>query len=60
MCYSTNCWRELATRRKRPLESIILDPGIQELVLEDARDFLASKRWYAERGAFTLDAVIFN
>lgn len=47
---STNCWRELATRRKRPLESIILDPGIRDLVVEDAQDFLASKGWYAERG----------
>lgn len=47
---STNCWRELATRHKRPLNSIILDPGIQELVVEDAQDFLASKTWYAERG----------
>ncbi|KAG1774116.1 P-loop containing nucleoside triphosphate hydrolase protein [Suillus placidus] len=47
---SMNCWRELATRRKRPLDSIILDPGIQELVVEDAQDFLASKEWYAERG----------
>ncbi|KAG1725761.1 P-loop containing nucleoside triphosphate hydrolase protein [Suillus lakei] len=47
---SSNCWRELATRRKRPLDSIILDPGIRELVVEDAQDFLASKGWYAERG----------
>ncbi|KAG2125305.1 hypothetical protein DEU56DRAFT_974111 [Suillus clintonianus] len=47
---SSNSWRELATRRKRPLDSIILDPGIRELVVEDAQDFLASKRWYAERG----------
>lgn len=47
---STNCWRELATRRKRPLDSIILDPGIRELIVDDAEDFLASKRWYAERG----------
>ncbi|KAG1881072.1 P-loop containing nucleoside triphosphate hydrolase protein [Suillus subluteus] len=47
---SSNSWRELATRRKRPLDSIILDPGIRELVVEDAQDFLASKGWYAERG----------
>ncbi|KAG0709438.1 P-loop containing nucleoside triphosphate hydrolase protein [Suillus ampliporus] len=47
---SMNCWRELARRKKRPLDSIILEPGIQELVVEDAKDFLASKEWYAERG----------
>ncbi|KIJ20980.1 hypothetical protein PAXINDRAFT_165785 [Paxillus involutus ATCC 200175] len=47
---SSNCWRDLATRPKRPLNSIILDPGIMELVVEDARDFLGSKSWYSERG----------
>ncbi|KIJ65534.1 hypothetical protein HYDPIDRAFT_88652 [Hydnomerulius pinastri MD-312] len=45
-----NHWRNLATRPKRPLNSIILDPGIQELVVDDARDFLDSKSWYSERG----------
>ncbi|KAG8221043.1 P-loop containing nucleoside triphosphate hydrolase protein [Butyriboletus roseoflavus] len=47
---SANGWRELATRPKRPLSSIILDPGITDLVVEDVRDFLSSKAWYAERG----------
>ncbi|KAF8420910.1 BCS1 N terminal-domain-containing protein [Boletus edulis BED1] len=47
---STDGWRELATRPKRPLNSIILDPGTAELVVEDIRDFLSSKEWYAERG----------
>ncbi|KAF9240606.1 P-loop containing nucleoside triphosphate hydrolase protein [Melanogaster broomeanus] len=47
---STNCWRPLATRPKRPLDSIVLDPGIMELVVEDARDFLRSKSWYCDRG----------
>ena len=32
------------------MKSIILDPGVIELVLNDAKDFLASKEWYAERG----------
>jgi hypothetical protein len=30
--------------------SIVLDPGIKNMLLEDARDFLNSKSWYAERG----------
>ncbi|KAH0836762.1 hypothetical protein J3R83DRAFT_8510 [Lanmaoa asiatica] len=47
---SANGWRELATRPKRPLNSIILDPGISDLVVEDVQDFLSSKEWYAERG----------
>lgn len=43
-------WRCISTRPKRPIRSIILDPGIKNLLLEDARDFLGSKKWYAERG----------
>ncbi len=40
----------MCTQNKRPMKSIILDPGMIELVLNDAKDFLASKDWYAERG----------
>lgn len=32
------------------MRSIVLDPGVKDLLLEDARDFLRSKSWYAERG----------
>ncbi|KAI9440619.1 P-loop containing nucleoside triphosphate hydrolase protein [Lactarius indigo] len=44
------CWNHVASRPKRPLNSIVLDEGIKELLLDDARDFLKSKKWYAERG----------
>lgn len=47
---SSNNWRTVSTRAKRSLESIILDPGVKELLLDDAKDFLASKEWYSERG----------
>jgi hypothetical protein len=30
--------------------SIILDPGVSDLLVDDARDFLESKAWYAARG----------
>ncbi|KAI0349567.1 P-loop containing nucleoside triphosphate hydrolase protein [Trametes cingulata] len=43
-------WKRVSTQHKRPMKSIILDPGVIELVLNDAKDFLASKAWYAERG----------
>ena len=47
---STNAWRHIASRPKRPLNSIILDPGMKDLLIDDATDFLASKAWYASRG----------
>lgn len=47
---SSGNWRHMASRPKRPLTSIVLDPGIKDLILEDARDFLLSKSWYTARG----------
>ena len=32
------------------MKSIVLDPGVKDLILDDARDFLESKSWYQERG----------
>jgi len=37
-------------RRKRPLESVILDKGVKERIVEDVKDFLNSARWYYDRG----------
>jgi len=37
-------------RRKRPLESVILDSGIKEQIVNDAKDFLAMQQWYVDRG----------
>lgn len=37
-------------RRKRPLGSVILDEGVKESVVSDAKDFLAQQQWYADRG----------
>ncbi|KZP19387.1 P-loop containing nucleoside triphosphate hydrolase protein [Athelia psychrophila] len=47
---STNNWRHVASRPKRPMASIVLDPGIKDLLIDDAKDFLGSKTWYADRG----------
>ncbi|KAK5464600.1 Complex III assembly protein translocase and chaperone [Exophiala xenobiotica] len=37
-------------RSKRPLESVILDEGVKERIVEDVQDFLSSSKWYYERG----------
>ncbi|KAK6977499.1 P-loop containing nucleoside triphosphate hydrolase protein [Favolaschia claudopus] len=43
-------WRWADSRHKRPLGSIVLDPGVKEMLLGDARDFLGSEKWYNDRG----------
>ena len=47
-------WNHVASRPKRSMNSIVLDEGVKELLLEDARDFLKSKQWYADRGTSLL------
>ena len=32
------------------MSSIVLEPGIKEMILNDCKDFLRSEEWYAERG----------
>ncbi|TDL16391.1 P-loop containing nucleoside triphosphate hydrolase protein [Rickenella mellea] len=47
---SHNDWCLTGCRPKRSLSSIVLDKGVKENLLADARDFMASEKWYAERG----------
>ena len=37
-------------RRKRPLESVILDEGVKEGIVGDVQDFILSADWYYDRG----------
>ena len=44
-------WRMFGQpRRKRPLESVILDAGVKERIVEDVQDFMGSAKWYYDRG----------
>ncbi|KAH6915674.1 P-loop containing nucleoside triphosphate hydrolase protein [Coprinopsis sp. MPI-PUGE-AT-0042] len=43
-------WRFNGSRQKRPMSSIVLQPGVKEMLLADCKDFLNSEEWYAERG----------
>lgn len=47
---SHGSWRWTDSRHKRPMGSIVLNPGVKEMLLEDAKDFLRSEKWYADRG----------
>ena len=37
-------------RRKRPLDSVILDRGVKETIVNDVKDFLGRQQWYVDRG----------
>ncbi|KAF8643766.1 hypothetical protein AX16_008785 [Volvariella volvacea WC 439] len=37
-------------RRKRPLQSVVLHPGMGERIEEDVKAFLERRQWYADRG----------
>jgi hypothetical protein len=32
------------------MSSIVLQPGVKDMLLADCKDFLCSEEWYAERG----------
>lgn len=32
------------------MSSIVLAPGVKEMLLADTKDFLKSEKWYADRG----------
>lgn len=44
------CWRWNGSRQKRPLDSIVLEAGVKDMIVADCKDFLCSEDWYAERG----------
>ncbi|KAL9596139.1 MAG: hypothetical protein Q9219_006000 [cf. Caloplaca sp. 3 TL-2023] len=47
----TSSWERFGEpRRKRPLESVVLDEGVKEKIVADLKDFLHSERWYDDRG----------
>ena len=44
-------WDEFGEpRRKRPIESVILDKGVKERIVEDVAEFQRSGKWYRDRG----------
>ncbi|CAG5127058.1 unnamed protein product [Candidula unifasciata] len=44
-------WRPLGyPRRKRPLNSVILDKGLSERIRDDVQEFIDNPKWYMERG----------
>lgn len=44
-------WRPFGQpRQKRPLHSVVLEPGVSEKIKTDCEAFLERRQWYADRG----------
>ncbi|KAJ3773269.1 P-loop containing nucleoside triphosphate hydrolase protein [Lentinula raphanica] len=43
-------WDWVKRQRRRPFSSIILQEGVLETILQDAKEFFATEAWYIERG----------
>ncbi len=43
-------WRRTRSRPIRPLNTIVMDPGMKANLLDDVKEFLVSEKWYADRG----------
>jgi chaperone BCS1 len=44
-------WKQFGQpRRKRPLQSVVLQEGIGKKIEEDVKTFLNRRKWYADRG----------
>ncbi|KIW08454.1 uncharacterized protein PV09_01357 [Verruconis gallopava] len=44
-------WRPFGDpKRKRPLDSVVLEEGVKERIVEDIQNFLSARTWYLDRG----------
>lgn len=53
-------WRPFGQpRRRRMLESVILDKGVKEQIIDDIKDFLNNENWYSQRGTLIEEVICF-
>ncbi|KAF2268029.1 hypothetical protein CC78DRAFT_558603 [Lojkania enalia] len=44
-------WQQFGEpKRKRPLDSVVLERGVKERIVEDVQAFIAARTWYLDRG----------
>uniref|UniRef100_T1GR13 Mitochondrial chaperone BCS1 n=1 Tax=Megaselia scalaris TaxID=36166 RepID=T1GR13_MEGSC len=44
-------WRQFGhPRKKRPIESVVLQKGLSRQILQDCREFINNPKWYSDRG----------
>jgi chaperone BCS1 len=50
-CNACDYWQSFGVpKKKRSLETVILDEGVKDKLLKDVNDFLATEEWYLDRG----------
>ena len=46
-------WKQFgAPRKRRPLDSVVLDTGVSQRILNDVREFMGNSHWYSQRGIY--------
>lgn len=46
-----NEWRQFGhPRKRRPIDSVVLDNGVAERLLNDCQEFINTPAWYSDRG----------
>lgn len=44
-------WRQFGhPRKRRPVESVVLDVGVAERIIKDCKEFIDTPSWYSDRG----------
>ena len=44
-------WKEFGLpKRKRPIDSVVLEEGVKERIVDDIQGFLSAREWYLDRG----------
>ncbi len=44
-------WRQFGhPRKRRPLDSVVLDQGLREDIIFDIHEFIRNPQWYVDRG----------
>lgn len=50
-------WRQFGhPRKRRPIQSVVLDTGVAERILYDVKEFIANPGWYSDRGIVCLSS----
>jgi chaperone BCS1 len=54
-------WKQFgAPRKRRPIESVVLDQGVGKRIVKDIQEFIDNPSWYSQRGWPNYRNIYFN